>query len=176
MHQIHPASPYNLKITRWRYLLQRHLFLNPIVFQGLLPAQPFSFQRSLSRSKELESDTASLNTCKSNQDVNHLTNAEYSQQELEPATATATGRKSTRFNQQSNNVARASRFFVHFFAVTARLRRESALLISPFVQDMSTRKRLSFFSFPELRHSLKKSTPENICQNLMDWTRWNKRE
>ena len=78
-------------------------------------------------------------------------------------------------NQQSNNVARASRFFVHFFAVTARLRRKSASLISRFVQDMSTRKRLSF-SFPELRYSLKKSTPENICQNLLDWTRWNKRE
>ena len=175
MHQIHPASPYNLKITRLRYLLQRHLFLNPIVFLGLLPAQPFSFQRSLSRSKELESDTVSLNTCKSNQDVNHLMNAEYSQQELEPATATATGTKSTRFNQQSNNVARASRFFVHFFAVTARLRHKSASLICRFVQDMSTRKWLSF-SFPELRYSLKKWTPENICQNLLDWTRWNKRE
>ena len=34
--------------------------------------------------------------------------------------------KSTRFNQQNNNFARASRFFVHFFAVTARLRRENA--------------------------------------------------
>ena len=33
--------------------------------------------------------------------------------------------KSNRFN---NNFARASRFFVHFFAVTARLRHESALL------------------------------------------------
>ena len=27
---------------------------------------------------------------------------------------------------QNNNFARASRFFVHFFAVTARLRRENA--------------------------------------------------
>ena len=34
--------------------------------------------------------------------------------------------KSNRFNWQNNNFARASRFFVHFFAVTARLRRENA--------------------------------------------------
>ena len=34
--------------------------------------------------------------------------------------------KSNRFNNQHNNFARASRFFVHFFAVTARLRRENA--------------------------------------------------
>ena len=34
--------------------------------------------------------------------------------------------KSNRFNNQNNNFARASRFFVHFFAVTARLRRENA--------------------------------------------------
>ena len=33
--------------------------------------------------------------------------------------------KSNRFNNQ-NNFARASRFFVNFFAVTARLRRENA--------------------------------------------------
>ena len=33
--------------------------------------------------------------------------------------------KSNRFNQ-NNNFARASRFFVHFLAVTARLRRENA--------------------------------------------------
>ena len=34
--------------------------------------------------------------------------------------------KSNRFNNQNNNFARAPRFFVHFFAVTARLRRENA--------------------------------------------------
>ena len=34
--------------------------------------------------------------------------------------------KSNRFNNQNNNFARASRFFVHFFAVTVRLRRENA--------------------------------------------------
>ena len=33
--------------------------------------------------------------------------------------------KSNRCNNQNNNFARASRFFVHFFAVAARLRREN---------------------------------------------------
>ena len=32
--------------------------------------------------------------------------------------------KKNRFNEQNNNSARASRFFVHFFAFTAQLRRE----------------------------------------------------
>ena len=34
--------------------------------------------------------------------------------------------KSNKLNRQTNNNARVSRFFVHFFAVTARLRRENA--------------------------------------------------
>ena len=36
-------------------------------------------------------------------------------------------KKNKRFNKQNNNFARASRFFVHFFPVFARLRRENAL-------------------------------------------------
>ena len=39
------------------------------------------------------------------------------------ATATATS-KSNRFSKENNNSARASRLFVHFFAVSAQLRRE----------------------------------------------------
>ena len=35
-------------------------------------------------------------------------------------------KKSHPIIKQNNNSARASRFFVHFFAVTARLRRENA--------------------------------------------------
>ena len=35
-------------------------------------------------------------------------------------------KKSNRFVTQNDNFARASRFFVHFFTVVARLRRESA--------------------------------------------------
>ena len=34
--------------------------------------------------------------------------------------------KGNKFNNQNNNFARASRFFLHFFAVTARLRRKNA--------------------------------------------------
>ena len=51
-------------------------------------------------------------------------------------------------NKQNNNSARASRFFVHFFAVTARLRREKCL-ISRFMEDVNKR-RLNFLSLSEL--------------------------
>ena len=56
------------------------------------------------------------------------------------------GKKSIGFNWQNNNLARASRFFVHLFAVTARQQREKN---SRFVEDVNTRQRLPF-SFPEL--------------------------
>ena len=36
------------------------------------------------------------------------------------------GQKAIGLDKQNNNFARASRFFVHFFAVVARLRRENA--------------------------------------------------
>ena len=36
------------------------------------------------------------------------------------------GKKAMGLDWQNNNFARASRFFVHFFAVAARLQRESA--------------------------------------------------
>ena len=36
--------------------------------------------------------------------------------------------KINRFDKQNNNFARASRFFVHFFAVTARLQHEKWLI------------------------------------------------
>ena len=62
------------------------------------------------------------------------------------------GTKTIGLDWQNNNFARASRFLVHFFAVTARLRCENAL-ISRFVEDVNTRQRLSF-SFPELWYSL----------------------
>ena len=35
-------------------------------------------------------------------------------------------KKNNRFNKQNNNFARVSHFFVHFFPVFARLRRENA--------------------------------------------------
>ena len=36
------------------------------------------------------------------------------------------GKKAIGLDKQNNNFARASRFFVHFFAVTVRLQRENA--------------------------------------------------
>ena len=36
------------------------------------------------------------------------------------------GKKAIGLQRQNNNFARASRFFVHFFAVAVRLQRESA--------------------------------------------------
>ena len=46
--------------------------------------------------------------------------------------------KANRFNNQSNNFARASRFLVHFFAVTARLRLETGLISRHVVQRKYT--------------------------------------
>ena len=60
------------------------------------------------------------------------------------------GKKAVGLDWQNNIFARASRFFVHFLTVTARLRCENAF-ISRFVEDVNTRQRLSF-SFPELRY------------------------
>ena len=39
---------------------------------------------------------------------------------------TENGKKAIGLDWQNNNFARASRFLVHFFAVTARLRRETS--------------------------------------------------
>ena len=53
--------------------------------------------------------------------------------------------KSNRLNRQNNNSARASRFFVHFFAVTARLR------LLRFMEDLNKR-RLNILSLSELEY------------------------
>ena len=42
------------------------------------------------------------------------------------ATATRMAKKTTGLDKQNNNFARASRYFVHFIAVTARLLCETA--------------------------------------------------
>ena len=60
------------------------------------------------------------------------------------------GQKSNRLNRQNNNSARASRFFVHFFVVTARLRRDKNLF-SRFMEDVNKR-RLNFLSLSELEY------------------------
>ena len=50
-------------------------------------------------------------------------------------------------NNKNNDSAPASCFFVHFFAVTARLRRENIYLISRFVEDVAEHRTTNFFSF-----------------------------
>ena len=62
------------------------------------------------------------------------------------------GKKAIGLDWQNNNSARASRFFVHFFAVAARLRRENAYF-HVLWRTVNTRRGHSF-SFPELRCSL----------------------
>ena len=56
--------------------------------------------------------------------------------------------KNNRFNEQNKNSARASRFFVHFSAITARLQRENALLHT-FMEDVNKRRR-NFLALYEL--------------------------
>ena len=60
------------------------------------------------------------------------------------------GKKSNRFNldKQNNNFARASRFFVHFFAVVARLQRETAQF--HVLSRTGTKDNNFLFCFPEL--------------------------
>ena len=53
------------------------------------------------------------------------------------------GKKAVEFYHQNNNFARASRFFVHFFAVVARLRRETC----QFHVSWKTRTRKNYFLF-----------------------------
>ena len=53
---------------------------------------------------------------------------------------TTTGRQgerqtSNRFNKQNNNSTRASRFFVHFFAVLAQLRREMTKFFTSLLEN-----------------------------------------
>ena len=49
-------------------------------------------------------------------------------------------KKAIGLDWQNNNFARASRVFVHFFAVIAQLGREPSQLISRFMEDVNTSK------------------------------------
>ena len=61
------------------------------------------------------------------------------------------GKKAIGLDKQNNNFARASRFFVHFFVVTARLRREMPnFTFCGKREDKTT----PLFFFPEPRYSL----------------------
>ena len=68
------------------------------------------------------------------------------------------GNNAIGLDQQNNNFARASRFFVHFFAVVARLQRESA----SFQQQQQ---QLSF-SFSAIWYSPLEFNSKKICQHL----------
>ena len=52
--------------------------------------------------------------------------------------------KSNKVKRQNNNNARVSRFFVHFFAVTARLRRENAYNFTSYGGRKQTTVKFSF--------------------------------
>ena len=73
------------------------------------------------------------------------------------------GKKATGLDRQNKNFVHASPFFVHFFVITAR--ETERCLISRFLEDGNTRKRLSF-SFPEHRYSLREFTSRKNCQQL----------
>ena len=74
--------------------------------------------------------------------------------------------KSKGLDWQNNNSTRASRFFVHFFVVTARATTWK-YLTSRFVEDVNTRQWLSF-SPPELWYSLLEFNSRENCQHLMN--------
>ena len=61
-----------------------------------------------------------------------------------------TVKKNNRFNEQNKNSARASRFFVHFSAITARIQRENALLHT-FMEDVNKQRR-NFLALYELAY------------------------
>ena len=58
------------------------------------------------------------------------------------------GKKAIDLDKQSNNFARASRFFVHFSAVVARLQPETAQFL--VLSRMGTNGQQLSFSFPQL--------------------------
>ena len=77
------------------------------------------------------------------------------------------GKKARRLDWQNNKFVRWSRCFIHFFAVVARLRRQTA--------GVNTRQRPSF-SFPELKYSPLEFNSRKIRQHLMNRAKWKKRD
>ena len=65
--------------------------------------------------------------CTSDRSFSHTSRRPYSCiGELKQRRRNENGRKAIGLDLQNNNFARASRFLVHFFAVTSRLRRETS--------------------------------------------------
>ena len=73
-------------------------------------------------------------------------------------------KKSKGLDWQNNNFARASLFFVPFFAVTARLRREKSL-ISYFMEDVNKGRR-TFPSLSKLKSGLQENSFKEILLHL----------
>ena len=76
------------------------------------------------------------------------------------ATATRMAKKTTGLDKQNNNFARASRYFVHFIAVTARLRCETAQFHVLWRQRISS-------TFLKLQYSPLEFNSGNICQHFL---------
>ena len=87
------------------------------------------------------------------------------------------GKKPSRFRLANNNFARASRFFVHFFAFTARLRCEIANFESAKLLVLCrTWPKTNDFIFLQPWYSLLEFNSRIVCQHLTNWTRRNKRD
>ena len=86
-----------------------------------------------------------------------------------------TGNNVTGLNWQNNNSARASRFFVHFSAIVARLQRETACSNFTFCRGREQETiTLLFFSWTlmqSLRIQFQKKLPTFDELNEMEWAR-----
>ena len=86
-------------------------------------------------------------------------------------TATATGTsKSIKFNEQNNNSARASCFFVHFFAVSAQLQRE----ILGWLENGNGKVIITFSLLTRTRSPLFSSNLTSLLSS--NWVTWCKNE
>ena len=82
------------------------------------------------------------------------------------------GKKAVGLDRQNNNFARASRFLVHFFAVTTRLYHMKVPNFTFFGGPENSRETFLFFSSISIQSFIINS--RKICEHLTNWTRWNK--
>ena len=89
-------------------------------------------------------------------------------------TAKKNVKKGNGFTRQNNNFAWASRFLLHFFAVTVHTTRTSNFLFLRFTRDVNTRRRFSFFfKLFELRYGPYEFHSRTTGQYLTIWMTWN---
>ena len=82
------------------------------------------------------------------------------------------GKKAVGLDRQNNNFARASRFLVHFFAVTTRLYHVKVPNFTFCGGREHSRETFLFFSSISIQSFIINS--RKICRHLTNWTRWNK--